>query len=434
MYVVIILWVVMQSTSLFKNKLELSLLVIGIVLSLLMFKTLMIHTDNTQLMDKVMQIKTTGEWVHHGNAATKMGALPGSFLTAVTAVPMMLWFSPYAACAVILLCHLIAYFSLRHIGCKLDSNFNPIYLVIFFWLNPWRVEQSELYNPGYLFLFSVMHLLSLYKLHTNPKSFWASFWLTVGMGFCFQVHFSVLILGVSFLYLFLTKKIKVNYWGITVGLGVVALSLVPWLLQTMAEQQQVLKPASDTYLGKNLVLVYPVIKAAIYFFRMGSVYFGRHIFSEINFDWVTIEWLKLGLFYIFHGFKWVLALVTLVLSFRFFYSHFRNYKKEFSNRPFVDHYLLSLFIGVIGAASLSPVEFNHWHFILCLPAILFFVVLKPEGYFIKIWSQHKNKILTSVAVVFIFWNIFASLGSRSHSYLNDYHRDFMKHYNLVLPE
>lgn len=415
--------------------LEAILLIVGLLLSVIMFKTLMIHTDNTQLMDKVMQIKTTGEWVHHGNAATKMGALPGSFLTAVTAVPMMLWFSPYAACAIILLCHLIAYFFLRNLGFKLDAHFNPIYLVIFFWLNPWRVEQSELYNPGYLFLFSVIHLLSLYQLHIKPKSFWASFWLTVGMGFCFQVHFSVLILGISFLYLFLTKKVKINYWGLASGLVVIGLSLIPWLLQTMAQQQQVLKPASDTFLGKNLVLVYPVIKAVIYFFRMGSVYFGRHIFSEINFDWVSIFWLKQGLSYLFHGLKWVLAFVTLMLSFRFFYSQFRNYKKEFKTRPFIDHYVLSLFLGVFGAASLSPVEFNHWHFILCLPAILFFIVLKPEGYFVKIWKTQQKSILTITALVFICWNIFASLGSRSHSYLNDYHRDFMKHYNsMISPE
>jgi hypothetical protein len=424
----------MRNTSLYKNKLELILLLVGIGLSLLMFKTLMIHTDNTQLMDKVMQIKTTGEWVHHGNAATKMGALPGSFLTFVTAVPMMIWFSPYAACVLILLCHLMAYFFLRNIGYKLDTNFNPLLLVIFFWLNPWRVEQSELYNPGYLFLFSVIHLWSLYELHTKPKSFWGSFWLAVGMGFCFQVHFSVLILGISFLYLFFTKKIKVNYLGLASGIFLIGLSLIPWLLQTMAQQNAVLKPTSDTFLGKNLILVYPVLKAIVYFFRMGSVYFGRHIFSEITFDWITIEWLKQGVYYLFHGLKWVLALATLILSFRFFYSQFRNYKKEFKDRPFIDHYLVSLFLGVVGAASLSPVEFNHWHFILCLPAILFFIVLKPQGYFFHAWDKRKKLILVTTATIFICWNIFASLGSRSHSYLNDYHRDFMKHYNQTSAE
>lgn len=430
MFVAITLWVLMRNISLFKNKLELSFLVIGILLSLLMFKTLMIHTDNTQLMDKVMQIKTTGEWVHHGNAATKMGSLPGSFLTAVTAVPMMVWFSPYAACGVILLCHLLAYVFLRHLGYKLDANFNPLLLVIFFWLNPWRVEQSELYNPGYLFLFSAVHLWSTYQLDIKPKSFWGSFWLAIGMGFCFQVHFSVLILGISFLYLFVTKKIKVNYSGLTLGIAMIGLSLVPWFLQSMAQKDTVLQTASDTFLGKNMLLVYPVVKAVIYFFRMGSVYFGRHIFSEITFGWITVGWLKIGLSYLFHGLKWALALSTLILSLRFFYSQFRSYKKEFADRPFIDHYLISLFIGVIGAAGLSPVEFNHWHFILCLPAILFFITLKPQSYFVKVWDNQKNAILAATAVLFIFWNIFASLGSRSHSYLNDYHRDFMKRYNL----
>lgn len=424
----------MVKTSIFHNKLELTLFLIGIVLSLLMFKTLMIHTDNTQLMDKVMQIKTTGEWVHHGNATTKMGALPGSFLTFFTAVPMLIWFSPYAACAVILLCHILAYFILRRIGYKLDANFNPLLLVIFFWLNPWRVEQSELYNPGYLFLFAAIHFLSVLELHEKPKSFWASFWLAVGMGFCFQVHFSVLILGISFLYLFFTKKIKVNYAGIATGVFVVGLSLIPWLLQTLAQDNTVLKPASDTFLGKNLLLVYPVLKAVIYFFRMGSVYFGRHIFSEIRFDWITVEWLKASLDLLFHNLKWILGALSLYLSTRFFILQFRHYKKEFSVRPFIDHYLVSLFLGVIGAAALSPVEFNHWHFILCLPAILFYLSLKPEVYFTKAWTGFRHKVLVAVAVLFVVWNLFAGLGSRSHSFKNDYHRDFMQHYELTSSE
>jgi hypothetical protein len=420
----------MRNTSLFNNKLELILLVVGIFLSVLMFKTLMIHSDNTQLMSKVMQIKTTGTWVHHGNAATKMGSLPGSFLTFVTAVPMMIWFSPYAACAVILLCHLLAYFFFRNLGYKINPDFNPLLLVIFFWLNPWRVEQSELYNPGYLFLFSGLHMWSLYQMR-EERSFWGSFWLAMCLGFCFQVHFSVLILGISFAYLFFTKKIKVNYAGIGLGLVLVAASLIPWYLQLHEQQQEALKTTSDTFLGKNFVLVYPVIKALVYFFRMGSVYFGRHIFSEINFDWITISWLKITVGYLFHGLKWVLALASLVLSFRFFYSHFQSYKKTFSERPFVDHYLISLFIGVFGAASLSPVEFNHWHFVLCMPAIVFYICLKPEGYFVKIWDLRRNQLLAATATVFIIWNIFASFGSRSHSFENDYDAGFKKYYNLT---
>lgn len=413
-----------------KKNLEIVLLVVGIFLSLLMFKTLMIHNDNLQLMSKVVQIKTTGEWVHHGNLTTKMGSLPGSFLTFVTAVPMMIWFSPYAACAVILLCHLLAYFFFRNLGHKINANFNPLLLVIFFWLNPWRVEQSELYNPGYLFLFSGLHLWSLHQMR-EQRSFWGSFWLAMCLGFCFQVHFSVLILGISFAYLFFTKKIKVNYYGIVAGLVLVAASLIPWYLQMQEQQQEALKTTSDTFLGKNFVLVYPVIKALSYFFRMGSVYFGRHIFSEISFDWVTVEWLKMAISYLFHGLKWVLASVTLILSFRFFYSQFRTYKTEFSQRPFVDHYLISLFIGVLGAASLSPVEFNHWHFVLCMPAIVFYICLKPEGYFVKIWQQKQKPLLATIAVVFTVWNVFASFGSRSHSYENNYGLGFKKYYNLT---
>lgn len=417
-----------------KKYIEIFLFLVGVLLSCLMFRTLMIHTDNTQLMDKVMQIKTTGQWVHHGNAATKMGAIPGSFSTAITAVPMMVWFSPYAACAVILLFHVFSYLILRNLGYKLfPQKFNPIYLAIFFWLNPWRVEQSELYNPGYLFLFSALHIYSLQKMN-EEKSFWASFVLALTLGFCFQVHFSVLLLGLSFVYLYLTKKVKVNYAGIFVGLVVIGVSLIPWLLQVLESKQQALQPHSDTFLGKNLLLVYPVIKSVIYFFRMGSMYFGRHIFSEITFDWILIEWIKQGVYYLFHALKWILALVTLIWSFRFFFSRFRNYKKDYSERDFLDHYMISMFLAVVIAAALSPVEFNHWHFILCLPAILFYISIRPESYFFRVWDQNRKVILFMTTLIFITWNILAGLGSRSHHYTNNYDRDFRKHYNLSLTE
>jgi len=409
--------------------LEFVLLIIGSLLSFLMFKTLMIHTDNTQLMDKVYKILTTGEWVHHGNAATKMGALPGSFLTVVTAVPMMLWNSPYAACLVIYVFHLASYFVLRNLGFKYVRDFNPLYLVVFYWLNPWRIEQSELYNPGYLFLFSALYFYFIYQLHLR-KNFWDSLFLVLVVGFCFQVHFSVLILGISFLYLFLRKQIKVHYLGFATGVVLIGLSLVPWALEKISGQTDSLQTHSGAFIGKNLVLVYPVLKAIAYFFRMGSLYCGRHIFSEIRFDYIQTEWLKAIISFVFHSVKWVLAVMSLYLSFRFFGQKIKAYKSNL-NRNFWSEFLISFLVGTILSAALSPVEFNHWHFILCFPVIAFFMASEPDKYFgVNFWPKHSAMLTKIALVVFIIWGLLMSFGSRSHSIFNNYEQAYRQLYKF----
>ncbi len=405
---------------------EMGLFITGLFLSVLMFKTLTIHTDNTQLMDKVVKLVLTGEWTHHGNAATKMGSLPGSFLTVITALPMMLWFNPYAACAVILLFHVISYFLMRKIGEKLfAADFSPLIFITLFWLNPWRVEQSELYNPGYLFLFSAIHIYTAYLMH-QKKSFWATFYHVLCIGFCFQVHFSVLIIGLSSLYLFLRKKINVNWWGFLIGAAIVIASLIPWLLEKLSGGNESLQAQSGAFLGRNLVLVYPVIKSIIYFFRMGSMYFGRHIFSEIRFDWITTEYIRLSIDFVFHVLKWILAAGSLYFSFKWLGQYLRNIVQiKNEEKSFPQIYFLSLFLGLIGAAALSPVEFNHWHLILVYPAIALYMSV-----FFKTYTKSKKYILPSLAIIFIVWNLLAALGSRSHSFKNDYSQDFKKLYEI----
>jgi hypothetical protein len=402
---------------------------------MLMFRTLMLHPDNTQLMDKAVKLVQQNEWTNFGNRSTKVGSIPGSFLTAVTGLPMKIYFSPYAACAVILIFHLISYFLLRRIGFLIQKNLSILLFGVLFWLNPWRVEQSELYNPAYLFLFSTLHLYT--GILMKHKNFWITFIHVMAIGICFQTHFSFLILAIVSLGLFLTKQIKVDWRGFLTATAVVILSLVPYLLDrfsTAGVEQSIDLTQSDSYLGRNFVLIYPVIKSIIYFFRMGSVYFGRHIFSEIQFEWITNNLLQLILSNAFHVLKWILAAASLIFSFYTIGSFLKKYPwleklkwnqkiQENDHERFLNYFVM-MFIGVFISASLSPVEFNHWHFILCFPVIILFIIVHVQKY-------NLNKpIIYSVMALFMIWNIFAALGSRSHSYKNNYEADFYKRYQI----
>ncbi len=403
-----------------------------------MFKTLSVHPDNTQLMDKSVKLVQTNQWTNYGNRSTKVGSIPGSFLTAVTGLPMKIWFSPYAACSVILIFQILSYFLLRRIGFLIHENFSVLLLGIFFWLNPWRVEQSELYNPAYLFLFTTIHLYT--SLNMKHKNFWQTFFHVIAIGLCFQTHFSFIILALISSGLFLTKQIKINWWGFAAATGLIILSLIPYLIDRFSNagvEQNIDLTKNDSYLGRNFVLVYPVIKSIIYFFRMGSVYFGRHIFSEIGFDWITSEILRSMVSNIFHVLKWILAAASLIFSFKIIGGFLKKYPwrekikwnqmtEQNDHQRFLNYFVM-MFVAVVISASLSPVEFNHWHFILCFPAISLFMVFQIQKYNLRaVW-------VCSILVVFIVWNIFSALGSRSHSYQNDYERDFMIHYQIKRP-
>ena len=302
---------------------------VGVVLSVLMLKTLRLHTDNTQLMDKSLRLLLTGEWTHFGNTATKVGNIPGTFLTFITSLPMAVYFSAWSAGFVILVFHLGSYFLLRKsIGQIFDNNAvslaqATILLSVVYWLNPWRVEQVELYNPGFIFLFAAGHLYT--SLRMTEKNFWLTFFHVLIVGFCFQVHFSFLVLALVSLFLFLRQQIKVSWPGFVSGTVVVLMSLLPFVLtrffssEVLANQeiQNLDFSKSDAYFGRNLIFVYPVLKAIWYFFRMGSVYGGRHVFSEINFNWIDQEWVRTFFDLSFHFLKWVAAAASMAVSLTF---------------------------------------------------------------------------------------------------------------------
>ncbi|WP_413575955.1 hypothetical protein ACLVWU_16340 [Bdellovibrio sp. HCB290] len=419
---------------------QLALFALGLFFSIFFFTHLTLHNDHVQMLLKVFRVVDDGQWSHFGNATTGMGFLPGSFLTAVSAIPMQIYFSPYSALAVILLFHVISYFLFASV---LKENFKSIILIDFlllYWLSPWRVEQTELYNPAYLFLFSAVHFYTAY--HMNNKNFWMTFFHVLTIGFCVQVHFSVLMLGILSLALWGFRYLKVNWWGFVAGSAVVALSLFPWFMAYLEHRELAVAVSqeSKSFIGKNFVLVYPVLKGISYWIRYGAISYGRHIFSEINFLWIqdlTVQKIVGGAF---HSAKYLFTAVTVVFSAVVQWKIFKNvWKKEHPFRLRQDRtlvqgedriylYAFYMFCSMILATGLSPVEFNHWHLILAFPIVTVLIAIAFSKLREKMPAKRFNWIFASVLVVFSLFNIFGALGSRVHSYKSNFHRDVLQMY------
>ncbi len=422
-----------------ESLLKYAMILLGLLFSAAFFVTLKIHFDNVQILDKALLLIREGVWTHHGNAGSGVGFVPGTFLTFITAIPMKIYFSPYSAMFVIALFHLASVFLLKNV---LDQVPRPLLFLDFlliYWLNPWRVEQAELYNPAYLFLFSALHLWTVF--HMREKKFWFTLVNVLAVGFCAQVHFSALILGILSLMLLYVGFIRVHWRGLLAGIVIVLLSLVPYFLELMNKPEVNIEVArsSEAFLGRNLLLVYPVLKAVAYWFRYGSSYFGRHIFSEINFEWLRVDYLQMLLSYSFHILKWVIALGSLYFSFK---VNFKNLKMVWLLKPFkkgedrtqqspedrIRSYGFYLFVSMLLTSALSPVEFNHWHLILCFPLVATWMSLYLNDLRRSLSNKRFQQLFTFIFCCFFLFNMFGYLGSRSHSYLNNFHRDVMKYY------
>lgn len=432
----------MSYTNYFRKRYwESALLILGIVFSILFFVTQMLHFDNGQIFEKVLKVLNEGVWTHHGNAGTGVGFVPGTFLTAIAAVPMMIWYSPYAAASVIILTHILAYYLLRDIVRSVSVFLIPL-LALIFWINPWRVEQAELYNPAYLFMFGALHFWTSIKMQN--KDWKITFLHVLSIGFCAQVHYSAIILAFASLLLFYKGRLKVHWWGFIASVLVVLGSLVPWFLETIHHPQFGVKlsdtPQSSVFFGKNALLVYPVLKAVLYWIRFGSTYYARHIFSEIRFDWILNPFLQVVISSLYHTVKYLFALITLIWSGRWMFQNFKKLWSSFHLRPEKNvmftsledqilDYGFYLFLAMLVAAGLSPVEFNHWHFIVCFPYVSVLTVLGLQHFLNTIKFEHAKKVLYTILVFFLIQNFFGAMGSRTHSFRNNFHKDFLFRYS-----
>jgi hypothetical protein len=425
--------------SLFHKWLIAALLVAGTLLSALTFHTLELHDDNLQILRKVHKLLIEGEWAHFGNRGTHVGFVPGSLMTALTALPMKIYYSPYSAMAVIFIFHLLSLLLLARASRKLAEPAPTLLtcLLLLFWLNPWRVEQSELYNPAYLFLFAALHLWS--GLEMKERNFWMTFWHICSIGFCFQFHYSALILAFCTLLLWYTRWYRLHWGGVAMAVAAVALSLVPWALASLNRPELAVSIAdsSSSFLGRNFLLVYPVLKAISYWIRYGSSYFGRHIFSEIEFAWIQWSLLAFLVSQTFHALKWIAAAATVALHLRWCLQLWRRVRswnpltsrrgREHSDLERFYIYMYVLFLSMVLAAGLSPVEFNHWHLLLCFPAISLFVSYKLHLR-LQRWSAARTKrFVLLLATVLIVYNMLAAAGSRSHSIQNNYHKSALEY-------
>ena len=250
----------------------------GLALSLLLVFRTQVGGDQLNLLARGWLLVERGEWVPYGNPASTGGAVPGGLTALVVGGPLALWSDHRAPVLGLLLTQLAAFLILDRFAATALGPRSRLLFAVLYWLNPWRLLVSSfLWNPGYLLLVGAVQLWSSWKQRVTP-SFGASFALALAIGLGIQVHPGALLLGMASLGLLAAGCVRVRWSGVVTGGMVAALPLIPWLMAIDDQPEKL--PISEGFLGRGLLLLFPV-RGASYWFRYLSFHLPN---KETRFD------------------------------------------------------------------------------------------------------------------------------------------------------
>ena len=407
---------------------QISLLVLGLLLAWFYAEHQILTGDQTQMLYKGYMGAYKQTWINYGNAASAVGNVPGSMISYVVALPVMIYDSPMAPMVFLFFLHLLSYFLLDAVIKDIYKADVRLIFLVLYWLNPWFVFENILYNPSYLFFFSALHIWSAYK-QKDKSSFLYSTLHVLAIGLALQFHYSWIILSLISLYLLYRNMVKVNWWGVAFAALLIGISLIPYM-QAVMQNSAITHHADDTgrYIGWGGVHVYPVLKSFIYWLRYGSFFFPNKLIASAHFDWLGASHIVQMIFvYAYKAVLFSVGAFTVYISYkanRYFYDLVKG--KLFTRNEAVKTkeewlllYVFGALIGVFISSILSPIIFSYWHLIIVFPFAIIPVVvyLKDKG------QKYMPKALIAIVIYFIFINIMGAVDSRKYSISTDYVKD-----------
>ena len=398
--------------------------ILGILLSLLYASNQILTGDQTQMLYKGYLGAYQDIWLAFGNAASAVGNVPGSLSSWLVGGPLLIWDNPWAPMLLLLALRACAFFMFDAVFKSVFTQPVRLLFLVGFWLNPWLLYDSLLYNPAYLCFFSALHFWSAFKLKDQP-SFIYTLLHVLAIGGAMQLHYSWPILALISCYLLYRKMAHPSWVGVFSAGAIILISLIPYFQEMI--QNESIQRESDRYIGYGAVHIYPVIKALIYWFRYGSSLFSNRIISDVTFDWLThTQWLQSVFQFIWEALLYVLGIVSLVISAKINWRSLKRIKPFIKRGEIIsnNHIWVLLFSGaavfsIIINAMLSPITFSYWHLILTFPLALFPLLVAAEK-----WAKVKQilfiRSISGLFIFFVFVNLVASNDSNKYSFKLDY--------------
>ena len=400
--------------------LHISLFSLGLALSIHYAENQILTVDPAQMLTKGYLAVYHNIWLPYGNIASATANVPGYLSTVVIGVPLLVWDNPWAPMLLLLALRIASFILFDAVIKQIFSANVRLLFIVLYWLNPWLLYESVLYNPSYLCFFAALHLWSAFK-QKEKSSFIHSFLHVAAIGGAMQLHYSWPILALISGYLLVRKMVKPCWSAVSLASLVILLSLVPYYYEYAANAQ--IRGNSDRYLGYGLVNIYPVLQAVLYWLRYGAVSFAMPIITDTRFDWVTqADWFRKIIQYCWQGLLYAIGAISVVANAGINWQAWRiiKYKLMPSNRiETAQEWLLLFAFAAFGAtiicAMLSPIAFKHWHLLLVFPTALFPALALAEQWRKKV-PKGFNYFILSLAMCFTVTNLITAHYNYRFSY------------------
>ncbi len=410
-----------------------SIVVLGSVFGCLFACTQDLRYDEIQLLHKGTQLARHLNLVPFGNVVTGgLGHSPGILTSLLVGIPMMVVMSPISPVVLVFILHFISLYLYANLTREIFGRRILIIVLLFYWLSVWHTSKMILWNPSYLFFLSTIHLWSSYHSRSR-KSAWHTFSLTLAIGAALQVHSSWVILALLSTFLYWRGLIRIHWPAFIAACLIILAMLIPYFIDLFAPSKpDTIIIASDAFIGRGLIYGYPLMKGLFYWIRYASTYFSSDIFTGTTYGWMP-GWLASLVSILMGSLKWVLAMVTLVVSCWANFELLKKAKQSLKRREFNDSkdwlqsYACWTFVSVFIAVAASPITTSYWHLLIVFPQAIL-----PLLFF---WDRHEallqlvsrsKPILTGFVVVVSLISFFGAMSSVRHDYKIDVHSEFLR--------
>lgn len=354
-------------------------------------------------------------YIPHGNEASTTSNVPGSLSSFIIGFPLKIYFSLWSPMILLTIIKIISGLLFLNAVSKLYSPRTVTYAAAIFFLNPWFLFESISYNPSYLCLGATLVLNALVHLRCDlgrgqsslsyKKRFFFSALAVLGIGWSLQFHFSWPVLLALCGLLWLRRSIKVSYLGLIFGVVIVLVSLIPYFQEVLEVGFVNTSPAAyknERYLGYGLVHVYPLLKAVLYWIRLGSLSLTHNALLQDPQGLLAV-----GYNIVVNVLGGITALAVAYFNYKVLYK-FRGESRE---QNFGRELSLCGLGATLIAAGAATLVLNYWQiiimFVFCLIPVLEIIERTP---YIR-----KAFIVLAVALALVI-DVQASLSSEKYRY------------------
>jgi hypothetical protein len=378
-----------------------ALLAVGLALEAWLVSRAWIQGDQAILLDLGLEFLESGQLKPVAKTMSGGASIPGCLLQLLIAGPLAVWPDNRAPGLLIGFLHLAAALILVRTLWQAASPRLALIFTALYWLSPWRLYHSGfVWEPAYVFLPAAAHLWACWKLSQRRSGF-ASAVLASSLLLALQLHGSAMILLLSTLLLLARRSINLEWRGLLAGTLIGCPPLFPAAI-AWAEGRLPIDHPGEGQIGYGFAHIYPLFKALLYWFRLGSLDIGRlrkalPLGGGDSPDGDSEPMVLEAGAYVLLGLSILSALIPIAAAWWYFRSGRAVIGESGPGPAWLRTYAGTLLVSVIVGAGLSPASVQGWHVVIALAA----ACIPVAAWINEVWWPRRRWLRWALVLFFL---------------------------------